>query len=780
MNNLANKTTFWSFLKQTEVRVPILQRDYAQGRKGKEALRENFLSSIKEALSGDSQLKLDFVYGSGDGEGHFLPLDGQQRLTTLWLLHWYFAYKTGELQKSEVQSVLDKFSYQTRESSKSFTHKLVTEGMKIEQISGENIADAILRQSWMFSLWRQDPTVQSMQRMLSGENNEKTDGIEEMFGSESKETLSLYWKKLMLDSMTCPIIFYQLDIENMGQSDDLYVKMNGRGKPLTDFENFKADFIKYIADQGWTSFLDAANGLPILLDTKWLDFFWQYRDDSNISLDDMMFGFINRFLLVRLMMMQIPQKIEDRDMDNSPIENAFKYLYSFTEKEDSRVSYNMTGFGVYQTVFDVLGGWSILYDLRIFLENIRTFARKDLTDCVAYPYEDGNEKFEVVYTSGKDDYYVQTIPETIAFWAVCQFFRSPTKCCTKDRLRQWMRIVWNVCNYRTLEKGGIDNEIRSKTALRSAILSLHKAFPYKWDAYNPAWFVVPEDKDKTSLHICEEQVKIKQFGLGQYKGTTSALLNKTWEEIIVSLEKLPIFKGTVRALFNNDKGDVDWSLFDTKYEHLYWYLNYSDKNVLGSIAYRNLLYHAYDTFHESYWYPKGDYRNASWRGKLPYYPESIHKWLKAPPLDENLLKTCVNTDSSYSKRSLIQTTLIHDVKDEKGMRAAFSDAMECDVYWHHQSSSSFIVFYEHRDKVILDAVSDGKIVLCNPDLLIKSCKLFNTKDIVFEYKGEIFNWHAKGVVYKNDRPDLAGQEPENISVLYGLLDSLLTTKKSLP
>ena len=61
MNNIADKTTFWSFLGQTDIIIPKLQRDYAQGRKGKESLRENFLSSIKRALDSDKQLKLDFV-----------------------------------------------------------------------------------------------------------------------------------------------------------------------------------------------------------------------------------------------------------------------------------------------------------------------------------------------------------------------------------------------------------------------------------------------------------------------------------------------------------------------------------------------------------------------------------------------------------------------------------------------------------------------------------------------------------------------------------------------
>jgi len=34
----------------------------------------------------------------------------------------------------------------------------------------------------------------------------------------------------------------------MGLTDDLYIKMNSRGKPLTTFEQFKANFEKTIRD----------------------------------------------------------------------------------------------------------------------------------------------------------------------------------------------------------------------------------------------------------------------------------------------------------------------------------------------------------------------------------------------------------------------------------------------------------------------------------------------------------------------------------------------------
>lgn len=56
MNNIANTTTLWQLLGKCKVVIPILQRDYAQGRVGYENLREKFLSAIVAALDGDKQL----------------------------------------------------------------------------------------------------------------------------------------------------------------------------------------------------------------------------------------------------------------------------------------------------------------------------------------------------------------------------------------------------------------------------------------------------------------------------------------------------------------------------------------------------------------------------------------------------------------------------------------------------------------------------------------------------------------------------------------------------
>jgi hypothetical protein len=62
----------------------------------------------------------------------------------------------------------------------------------------------------------------------------------------------------------------------MGLSEDLYIKMNSRGKPLTLFENFKARFEQV---------LHRVEEFALKVDGAWSDLFWPYRG-SDFTMDD--------------------------------------------------------------------------------------------------------------------------------------------------------------------------------------------------------------------------------------------------------------------------------------------------------------------------------------------------------------------------------------------------------------------------------------------------------------------------------------------------------------
>lgn len=125
---MPTKYTLYSLCQSYDkIEIPIIQRDYAQGRKDQDVLRNKFVDYLLSALKEHTAIELDFVYGeerhdiAKDGKTKvmtFIPIDGQQRLTTLWLLHWFLAVKENRL--AEISSILSKFTYETRPTAHDF------------------------------------------------------------------------------------------------------------------------------------------------------------------------------------------------------------------------------------------------------------------------------------------------------------------------------------------------------------------------------------------------------------------------------------------------------------------------------------------------------------------------------------------------------------------------------------------------------------------------------------------------------------------------------------
>lgn len=235
-----------------QIVIPNLQRDYAQGRNTTEIrrVRDRFLGALYKAVTTDAATKLDFVYGLNE-DGTLTLLDGQQRLTTLFILHWYAARKEN-IPSSETE-FLKKFLYDTRPDSREFCKFLIEAEVSFnEKLSAE--IDAI---------------------------DEKFCDVENL------------WAKLKDGAIS----FYFLPIEDMGLTDEIYVTMNSRGKQLTDFEHFKADFKSRLDEID----SELSNRIILKIDTDWTDLLWNYRDEDNLIDDGFLayFGFLCDVILYR-------------------------------------------------------------------------------------------------------------------------------------------------------------------------------------------------------------------------------------------------------------------------------------------------------------------------------------------------------------------------------------------------------------------------------------------------------------------------------------------------
>lgn len=263
------KISFTDILTQNEVVVPIIQRDYAQGRSDAKSttVRQKFLeaifSVIQSALNGEQNavLELDFIYGyrmEGKPHSEFYPIDGQQRLTTLWLLYWY-ASKQEKADDAET-AILQKFRYETRHSTQVFCQKLTSFS---PEFSYPDIVQEIKDQPWYFESWDYDPSVRAMLVMLAD--------IEKQYQALASGNV---WA--ILTRPNNPLLLYMLDMKQVGLPDDLYIKMNSRGKPLTDFEYFKAGFMEMLPAE------DLCQRFENSVDGSWAEFIWDVLHSSRV------------------------------------------------------------------------------------------------------------------------------------------------------------------------------------------------------------------------------------------------------------------------------------------------------------------------------------------------------------------------------------------------------------------------------------------------------------------------------------------------------------------
>lgn len=588
MSDNTKTITFWNFLKENTIEIPIIQRDYAQGRLGKENLRKNFLADLKNALDSNETMKLDFVYGSIEKD-YLNPLDGQQRLTTLWLLHWYIALRAGELSEENCK-IFKKITYETRISSREFCQNLCNP-KHFDNFDRNDIVGFITKQTWFCSAWKQDPTIQSMLRMLGGTkvtNKKKediVDGIEELFNCSSECFIDgkvycvfkSYWEKLT--SGNAPIVFYHLPLKDFGLSDDLYIKMNARGKQLTSFENFKADLIGYITKQAednpeseWKGLLDAENGIPIKLDTDWTDIFWKNKSKES-KIDEIYFAFINRYFLQELICAKKEEQTDLYSADNLENENdAFKYLYG-EKGDDSRLQYSgldkyLFGDGkkIPCNFFTSLS--KTLNNLKPYLSGCKFFGVRCINTYFPIWVD---SKFELI-SKYDEAGNITTLGqrERVVFLAVCRYFEKGDF--DETSFRQWMRVVWNI-----VENSGIE----TIPAMIGAMRLIDELSDGADDIYN----FLSNSQLQVKSNFAKDQVAEEIAKANQILNGGQRSDGKSWEEIIIEAEKYAFFKGAIRFLFTDGNVNIIWDDFDTKWENAQKY--FDENGVKKKTSYRD-------------------------------------------------------------------------------------------------------------------------------------------------------------------------------------------------
>lgn len=255
-----------------QIVIPSLQRDYVQGNRRDKI--SPFIDYLLEGFEGKDGIDLNYMYGTilknDDGTISFVPIDGQQRMTTLWLLRLYLTARANVQQPGAHRPMVQRLEYRTREYAREFCRAL-SEHVDAVVTPELKLVD-IIRQPWFIEAWRHDVTVQGCMATLRI--------IDEKIGSRSaSELLEQFDEKIRFSLQT-------LDDDI---NDDIYIKMNGRGIHLTEFENLKAWLDQRVEN---CKCADFRKRWQRCMDNEWADMVWQNRcvrkDDDENPIDNLM------------------------------------------------------------------------------------------------------------------------------------------------------------------------------------------------------------------------------------------------------------------------------------------------------------------------------------------------------------------------------------------------------------------------------------------------------------------------------------------------------------
>ena len=702
-----------------KIRIPLIQRDYAEGRPNPEVKRKisNFLKQLFDVIYGDKKSSsLDFIYGYVQDEGGkkcdsnkweevqninyaFEPLDGQQRLTTLFLLYWILGREKDLIDDRDGKSL---FIYATRESSTDFCNTLVTkqaydiiskwkqyieklkvtnEETKKNRESAEDkyqaqlkypfrefpsLSEYIKDQEWFKWNWRTDPTICSMLNVM--------DIIVNMIDNDTRGD----YKHACANNANLENIHFSLldKLECNGQK--LFVKMNARGKELSEFDLAKSALEEEIEKQ-------AILGLPALndkmewtckIDGAWLDYCWhkitdQWHDENWNNPDIIeVEGYLLR--LVKRMMgfhffCQRTTLLDNKNVQFNDITKS--YIQNFVDSIYNRSNYCHNIIHSYEDYVDEMRKLHVKNYVTIKFEDlikgIDSLCFKDNQnawhdiDEFTKPY--GFIVLESYFTCETVEYH-----QRLLFNALIGFTTSiaNTSVLSKQTnklkdLIDWLRFVQHMFRNENRTQR-IDDEDKFVSAIKE-VNKFIEDWKQKGLSFNE--FVATDIQARFTLEpdrYTEEQIKAK-LKLGQL--ANSSVLGKDWEDYFEYLEvhdtKFMLGQYYAPLKWSENNGIYDLDLFKDYTSRLHEIFEDGTEDIhvefiLSMLSYRDYLFDSQSNGFKSLLNFNAADRDFSWKRFLRddnhwMVKEWLVNWRNSKsPLNEYLKETIRNAQKSIS------------------------------------------------------------------------------------------------------------------------------------
>lgn len=724
MNNIYS---FYKLISEFQIEIPIIQRDYAQGRDNSKAknIRESIIKKIIDSVNNNNPLFFDFIYGRVENKT-FIPFDGQQRLTTLFLFHKYIFEKCSSNEKcknySECQcnKILNRFTYKTRQSSREFCEKLVLKSIIPE--NDNKISDYVKNQVWFYSNWNNDPTIIGMLRMLD-EIHKQISEIENIDFQKMATNLT--------SGCICPITFHFVDMEKNKLSDSTYIKMNARGKSLTSFENFKASLEQYLINK--TELLERFKGKlneekkQTGIDGEWLDLFWtiENKNEKEKSIPDSLIMSIFRRHFLNIYTLN---KVRNNNSQN---------LDRFISNED------FVPFEVYKSIMEEenIGAEKCLTPLFNTFDALLSNSDNILNN--ALPIWDRENKGWNPLKGNLTNENKETYPSRVAYYAFISYFEKSNDY-NESSFSNWMRIVWNI-----IENSIIDTQATYLSALE-LMDEITKKIENNFDGIESKLHKIKLDSNHAKGQVKEEKIKSKLIEQNR----------ADWKTLIIEAEKHPLFKGAVRCLFNNndDENNISFETAKLRWENAQ---KYFDKNgVTGKYKVDSILLRALIskfTLWEQFWGISYSNNRSTWNYyiKEEKIKEPLSKILDIK--DDNELNNFIESSSTLS--SLIEK-FVHEDMFKSKLFANLNE--EVKLNWRRYEKKHALypsnakadwkkyVIGNKRNEVFAKLVTNLKI---ETKQQIKDLPFFWGWDIYFSSIGKKYKWTIYDELYKKSVSD---------------------------
>ncbi len=235
---------------------------------------ENLKETIeKKSVTEEIKSNIGFLYtydpypGKNKEIETAMLIDGQQRMTTIFLMLLYTAFKAGRkndfYQRIRFENInYPAFDFKVRQKTRDYLNMLID---KIFSYSpAEFRFSSIKERKWHLDEYKTDISISAMVNML--------------VSWECKWEQYSYDPSMFYDFLLKKIYFWHFLIDDTIQGEKLYITMNGRGRSLTPAEIIKAEVFRMAGDKN-------AKNVGKTFEEIY-DFFWRHRPAGTFSADN--------------------------------------------------------------------------------------------------------------------------------------------------------------------------------------------------------------------------------------------------------------------------------------------------------------------------------------------------------------------------------------------------------------------------------------------------------------------------------------------------------------